>query len=359
MDDNRTLRTLEPQHLLGRRAEIHSLWNSWSWRISRPPRDLLRKIRGRGREVEPVPDSIEEADRTIASIHESLSWRLTAPLRLLHRMVISRIKTSSDHSSTSRDAFEQVDGLRWKELQPIIERQAAALSVSSAIHPSDHIFRFIVEHPQFNSDDAKVQYYFEDGAKSALQFAELLAKHGHRVKRKTQVLEFASGYGCVTRHLALHNGIELESCDIHPAAIDFLQTKLRVYAVQSSRFPEQVRFPHQYDFAFALSFFSHMPITTWTRWLVQLTQCVRPGGTIAFTTHGIASRKFHNDPEIPSLGFWFRADSEQRDLPTEDYGSAIVTEEFVRKSVLSIPSSWSRRGSNIGGVSKTYTYCAK
>jgi hypothetical protein len=98
---------------------------------------------------------------------------------------------------------------------------------------------------------------------------------------------------------------------------------------------------------------------TWTRWLVQLTQCVRPGGTIAFTTHGIASRKFHNDPEIPSLGFWFRADSEQRDLPTEDYGSAIVTEEFVRKSVLSIPSSWSRRGSNIGGVSKTYTYCAK
>jgi 2-polyprenyl-3-methyl-5-hydroxy-6-metoxy-1,4-benzoquinol methylase len=338
MDDNRTLGTLEAQHLAARRAEIHSLWNSWSWRLSRPFRDLSRKIGGHAREVEPVAASAEEAAQTIAAIHQSLSWRLTAPLRLVHHMVISRVIARGDRATDSRDVLEPADAAKWVRLQPIIEREAAAFSVSCAIHPADHIFRFIVDHPQFNSDDARVKYYFEDGARSARQFAELLLKHCDRVKRRSQVLEFASGYGCVTRHLALDNGIELESCDIHPAAIDFLQTRLGVHAIQSARFPEEVSFPHQYDFVFALSLLSHMPITTWTRWLVRLTQCARPGGVVAFTTHGMASKGLFGDPEVGSLGFWFVPDSEQSDLPTEEYGATLVTETFVRKNVLSIPS---------------------
>jgi 2-polyprenyl-3-methyl-5-hydroxy-6-metoxy-1,4-benzoquinol methylase len=228
--------------------------------------------------------------------------------------------------------------LKFSRLRPVIEREAAKLSVVSAVHPLDHIFRFLLEHPEFYSkEEEAVRRYFEDGALSARKFAELLDQYCGETASQAQVLEFASGYGCVTRHL-IRQGIDLESCDIHPAAIDFLQTKLGVRTIQSSPVPEMAVFPHQYDFVFVLSFFSHMPITTWTRWLTRLTQCLRPGGVIAFTTHGIACLTLLSNPQIPANGFWFAPTSEQLDLPTEDYGATLVTEEFVRNAVSSIPS---------------------
>jgi hypothetical protein len=363
MDDNGTCGLPEAADhstkLASQRNEIHSLWNSRSWRIFRPLRNLIRELGGRGKETEPIAASVEEAARIIATIRHSLSWRLTGPLRMVHRAVLlSRTATAGDanhqpHEITRRDdtlgpaldpagavaESPALDGavLEWNRLDPIIERQALRFSVASAIHPADHIFRFIMEHPRFNSDEERVQYYFEDGANSARQFTELLRKYCGQIRRRPQVLEFASGYGCVTRHLVLDSGIDLESCDIHPAAIDFLQTRIGVRTLQSSPFPETVSFPHQFDFVFALSFFSHMPITTWTRWLVRLTQSVRPGGAVAFTTRGVVGGMRPGDPEIPEIGFRFMATSEQLDLPTEEYGSMIVTETFVRRNVLSIP----------------------
>ena len=37
-------------------------------------------------------------------------------------------------------------------------------SVCDAIHPEDHIFNFLITHPVFTSDAARVEYYFRDGA---------------------------------------------------------------------------------------------------------------------------------------------------------------------------------------------------
>ncbi len=321
------------------RGEIHSLWNSRSWRLFRVPRNLARRAKGEGLETEPIVVSEGEANRTIAAIHQSLSWRLTAPLRMAHAAVLGSGAASRGKSNASASQpTTESDPVKWERLEPIIKRHAASLGVSPAVHSDDHIFRFIVEHPQFDSDEARVGHYFEDGANSARQFTELLNQYCGAMGRKLQVLEFASGYGCVTRHLVLNRAIALESCDIHPAALEFLKHSIGVEAIASSRFPEELKLPHLFDFVFALSFFSHMPITTWARWLVRLTQSVRPGGAIAFTTHGMASRVLAGNPDLGPLGFWFLASSEQADLPNEEYGSTFVTETFVRKNLLSIPS---------------------
>jgi SAM-dependent methyltransferase len=314
------------------RIEIHSLWNSWSWRLFRPLRNVARRLRGYGRESEPLVHSVDEATLVIDAIHRSLSWRLTEPLRLVHRALVGH-----ETSEAGAEAHRASQSSPWIDLQPLIERVAARFEVSAAVHPEDHIFRFIMEHPQFESDEAKVEYYFADGAKSARQFSELLHRYCEPT-RQPQVLEFASGYGCVTRHLIRDRGLQLESCDIHPAALEFLRDAIGVRALPSSRFPEEVSFPHDFDFVFALSFFSHMPITTWRRWLVRLSQSLKPGGVLAFTTHGMASRALADNPEIPESGFWFRASSEQADLAGEEYGTSIVTETFVRQSAETIPS---------------------
>jgi SAM-dependent methyltransferase len=243
-----------------------------------------------------------------------------------------------DMSQPNPDVSSQEYSVKLRQLGPLIERYASMFSVSAAVHPADHIFRYIIETPPRDPDEVRVKYYFEDGANSARQLAELVHQYCGGLGRIPQVLEFASGYGCVTRHLAKDKTMDLESCDIHPAAIDFIQTRIGVPALGSSRFPEVVTFPHQFDLVFALSFFSHMPVTTWARWLVALTQWLRPGGALVFTTHGIAATAAHGNPELEPLGFWFAASSEQLDLPCEEYGSSIATESFVRKNVNSISS---------------------
>ena len=67
-------------------AEVHLLWNSSSWRLFRPLRNLIRRKRGYSDEVEPKPVSTSEALATVLTIRDSLSWELSAPLRLIHRV---------------------------------------------------------------------------------------------------------------------------------------------------------------------------------------------------------------------------------------------------------------------------------
>jgi SAM-dependent methyltransferase len=213
---------------------------------------------------------------------------------------------------------------------------AERFGVSAAIHPDDHIFNFVFNQPGFTRE-AAIEDYFSDGARSAKQFLSLVSQHLKPSTRAPTVLEFASGYGMVTRHLALDRSIELHSCDIHPQAIQFLECEIGVRAIQSSSCPEMLRLPMQFDVVFALSFFSHMPITTWARWLVQLIEATRIGGITTFTTQRMVSRKYFGEPEIPELGFWFKAESEQFDLSIEEYGQTIVTPAFVKKNVASMP----------------------
>jgi hypothetical protein len=72
-----------------------------------------------------------------------------------------------------------------------------------------------------------------------------------------------------------------------------------------------------------------MPERTFGRRLGVLYRQVRPGGMLIFTAHGLASRPAAGNPEIPESGFWFRPESEQDDLQTAAYGTAISTPEYV------------------------------
>ena len=213
-----------------------------------------------------------------------------------------------------------------------IDALAHRFDVNGAIHPDDYLLIFLLHHPRFADKKDCFTEYFEDGAacRNKLESLkkELLLKDGYTL------LEFASGYGRVTRHL-MNSSAELWACDIHPAAIDFLQREISARAFISSPFPETLQAPRQFDVVFALSLFSHLPITTWVRWLVRLVQATRPGGFVIFTTHGLKTR-LPDGAVIPSTGFWFSPGSEQHDLPNEQYGITITTPAFVEAAVNSI-----------------------
>jgi len=223
----------------------------------------------------------------------------------------------------------------------IIAEEAAALGVSPEIHQDDFIFRFLFENPVFPSKEDAIKYYFNDGQNSAKKLFEILiatCKFDHL--QKIRLLEFASGFGCVTRHLKkTMPQVEITACDIHKEAVDFITKRLAVSAVLSASQPEQLKIKSKYDAVFALSFFSHMPKTSFTRWMKQLLSFTKPGGFLVFTTHGQQSIKFLPNVQFDQSGFGFQPSSEQKDLDTAEYGSACTKPEYVIGQIFSIPGA--------------------
>jgi SAM-dependent methyltransferase len=205
-------------------------------------------------------------------------------------------------------------------------------AVSAVCHPDDFIYRFVLGHPGFKEVKHAIDYYFDDGARSARKLGEIIASLNIDAK-PVRVLEFASGYGCVTRHLKNNADLSIVASDIHRKAIRFLQDKIGVEARMSAHRPEDFAIEERFDVVFALSFFSHMPRATFGRWIKVLFSRLNNPGYMVFTTHGLESRKHHGNPVIPQDGFWFRPYSEQKDLGTSEYGSTIVTRDFVQREV--------------------------
>ena len=210
------------------------------------------------------------------------------------------------------------------------------------IHIEDFIFQFLITHHAFASKKDALHHYFSDGQKSCAKIMELISTflEPAPVGRNISMLEFASGYGCVTRHLAKQHGYDVTSCDIHPAAIAFITEKIGLDAQLSTHRPADFAVDEAYDVTFALSFFSHMPDATWGDWLAALLRAVRPGGLLVFTTHGRTSRQHFGDPALDERGYWFRPDSEQKDLDGSEYGQTIVTPAYVFRQLDPLSDAW-------------------
>jgi SAM-dependent methyltransferase len=216
----------------------------------------------------------------------------------------------------------------WGETR---RQSAARYSVSAEIHEGDQLLPFLLHHPAFPEPAQAIDYYFSDGAESAKKLREVVTRNTAYPRHGAlSLLEFASGYGMVTRHLA-HEliGAEIVSCDIHDHAVDFINDILHSRAVGSRHVPEELTLDAVFDVVFALSFFSHMPEATFGRWLKALFGVVRPGGILVFTTHGLASVKNFGDIVLSDNGFAFIASSEQDDLDVAEYGSSIATPDYV------------------------------
>jgi hypothetical protein len=153
------------------------------------------------------------------------------------------------------------------------------------------------------------------------------------------ILDFASRYGCVSRHFKnVMPNASLTAMDIHEHAYHFNKMHFGVDAIVSSVDPAKASVPYPFDVVFALSFFSRMPYRIFGAWLETPCSLVQPGCIVIFTTHGETT---HNNviKHIPvnSEGYRFIVDSEQFDLSTESYGHAITYSKYVLNKIRTLP----------------------
>ncbi|AFU16402.1 Methyltransferase type 12 [Bacillus thuringiensis MC28] len=143
-----------------------------------------------------------------------------------------------------------------EENKNLISQIANNYNVNANIHPEDHIFQFLVTNPVFPSKKEAIDYYFKDGQKSAQILLDLITSFYPPADNPIKLLEFASGYGCVTRHLLnLQANLSITACDIHEEAITFIENTLNHSSILSHPEPEHLKLETStYDIVFCLSF---------------------------------------------------------------------------------------------------------
>lgn len=202
--------------------------------------------------------------------------------------------------------------------------------LNCTIAPQDDIFGFFAGHP---SSRNPLRDYLADGWRTLSELMLLLEAVDQPLLKTPRVLEFASGHGRFTRHLVKALGPErVVVSDVVPGAVDFSRRTFSVDGFMSTSVPERIQWPQRYELVFVLSLFSHLPRSTWSRWLKVLFEAVAPGGLLVFSTHGVKAAAF-DSVVLDAEGFFFAPSSESNAIDTQEYGTAFTSEAFVMKCI--------------------------
>ena len=200
------------------------------------------------------------------------------------------------------------------------------MGLNCEIAPADDIFRFFAGHP---SSTNPLRDYLADGWRTLSELLLLLEAVDKPLLKVASFMEFASGHGRFTRHLVKALGAQrVTVSDVVADAVAFAGATFGTHSVLSSPVPEHLEWPQKYDVVFVLSLFSHLPQSTWARWLQCMYDGVAPGGVLVFSTHG-AEAALRQQVTLDAEGFYFSAASESQAIDAQEYGTAFTSESFV------------------------------
>lgn len=199
-----------------------------------------------------------------------------------------------------------------------------------SISDKDDIFGFFCGHPSSNNP---LRDYLADGWRTLAELMTLLESVGKPLVGTQNFLEFASGHGRFTRHLAKALGSErVTVSDVVADGVAFATSTFGVQGFVSVSKPEALQAPRQYDVVFVLSLFTHLPRATWNTWLKALYDLLEPGGVLVFTTHG-AKATAYDRVVLDDEGFFFTPTSESHAIDFQEYGLTFTSEQFVREQI--------------------------
>jgi SAM-dependent methyltransferase len=204
-------------------------------------------------------------------------------------------------------------------------------AIDLAIDPEDEMLGFLVRSCEGDRERA-LYAYFQSGASVAGAMAQVLAWRFGEPGRVGRLLDFASGYGRVTRFLLrLLPAERVWVADVYAAGVSFQQRRFGVHGMVSTVRPEDFAAAAgagTFDAILVTSLFTHLPEDRFVAWLRVLMRLLAPGGVLAFSVH---DRCLLQAGEVlPPAGLLFREVSESGSLAGEDYGSTWVSEDFVR-----------------------------
>lgn len=235
---------------------------------------------------------------------------------------------------------------RAEEKHPLVEAfladqvPADLTPVETAIHAGDEMFAYLSALRHGARERALVDY-FRSGWMAAVTLAPLCAVASAAPIR---VLDFASGWGRVTRFLKpLLPSAEIWVSDISRGGVAFQRQVLGLEGFISASKPEELEAPGTFDLIVVSSLFTHLPRSTFGRWLARLWSLLADGGRLVVSTHDLSAMPPEETPDDD--GFFFLERSEIDTLAKSDYGETWVSEGFmgaVFAGLDPVPASWVR-----------------
>lgn len=227
-------------------------------------------------------------------------------------------------------------------LSPLDTLLAAELPPGPAlrrrIDPRDEMLAYLVAVHEGDRDQALVTY-FASGLRLFRAFDRIVSWRFGGWPGIGRLLDFASGYGRVTRHLARALPPErIWIAEILPEAVEFQRRELEVHGLASTPRPKDFASEERFDAVFVASLFTHLPEATFGAWLERLVGVLAPGGLLVFSTH---DESLLDGERMPEGGFLFHPVSESDALAKEEYGTTWVSEAYVRRTLASIDAGLS------------------
>lgn len=207
--------------------------------------------------------------------------------------------------------------------------------VDLGVHEEDEMWRLFYYRGSQDLDQSLIMY-FHSGWKIWSTYRQILAWRFGEPGRVGKILDFASGYGRVTRFIV--HDIPPERVwisDIYARGVEFQRQRFGLHGIVSTADPADFRCDERFDAILVSSLFSHLPAETFLAWLRRLWSLLSPGGVLVFSVHdeALLPAGHPGKRELAARGRYFEEESESGSLSKAQYGTSWVTEGYVREAL--------------------------
>ena len=187
-----------------------------------------------------------------------------------------------------------------------------ARGISLDIHAADERLGFFL-HSQGGDLEQAVAMYLESGRRIWATERQVLAWRFGPPPWKLRILDFASGFGQVTRHIVADVAPEnVWVSDFDADGVAFQERYLGVHGLASATGPERLSSDLTFDAILVSSLSTHLPEARFVSWLPRLGALVAPGGLLLLSVHEMSLRR---EGEGSAAGILFQEISESGAYP--------------------------------------------